>query len=138
MIAAPVQCDVDGIPKGSHYVRVPIAIGRPNGWRLSGERSGAERVRCSRGFGDRLSALLLGSRRAPQETCHAEIFIDIRPMDTLAVTKELPIRPLRGRGVEQARKPDERYADPSAIDQRHGELILGDQDIQRPRNSLNY
>src|SRR5439155_9353552 len=30
MIAAPVQCDVDGIPKGSHYVRVPIAIGRPN------------------------------------------------------------------------------------------------------------
>jgi hypothetical protein len=30
MIAAPVQCDVDGVPKGSHYVRVPIAIGRPN------------------------------------------------------------------------------------------------------------
>jgi len=51
MIAAPVQCDVDGIPKGSHYVRVPIAIGRPNDLRLSGERSGAERVRCSRGFG---------------------------------------------------------------------------------------
>ena len=23
MIAAPVQCDVDGIPKGSHYGRVP-------------------------------------------------------------------------------------------------------------------
>jgi hypothetical protein len=23
MIAAPVQCDVDGIPKGSHYVRPP-------------------------------------------------------------------------------------------------------------------
>ncbi len=30
MIAAPVQCDVDGIPKRSHYVRVPIAIGRHN------------------------------------------------------------------------------------------------------------
>jgi hypothetical protein len=30
MIAAPVQCYVDGIPKGSHYVRVPIAIGWPN------------------------------------------------------------------------------------------------------------
>ena len=30
VIAAPVQCDVDGIPEGSHYVRVPIAIGRPN------------------------------------------------------------------------------------------------------------
>src|SRR5206468_12527532 len=24
MIAAAVQCDVDGIPKGSHYVRVPL------------------------------------------------------------------------------------------------------------------
>src|SRR5438309_9053936 len=23
MIAAPVQCDVDGIPKGSHFARVP-------------------------------------------------------------------------------------------------------------------
>jgi hypothetical protein len=23
MIAAPVQCDVDGIPKGSHSARVP-------------------------------------------------------------------------------------------------------------------
>ena len=23
MIAAPVQCDVDGIPKGAHYVRIP-------------------------------------------------------------------------------------------------------------------
>jgi len=22
MIAAPVQCDVDGIPKGSHYISV--------------------------------------------------------------------------------------------------------------------
>jgi len=35
MIAAPVQRDVDGIPKGSHYVRVPIAIGRPNETELS-------------------------------------------------------------------------------------------------------
>ena len=23
MIAAPVQCDVDGIPKGSHYASLP-------------------------------------------------------------------------------------------------------------------
>jgi hypothetical protein len=28
MIAAPVQCDVDGIPKGSHYASVPL-MGRP-------------------------------------------------------------------------------------------------------------
>src|SRR5439155_26105812 len=30
MITAPVQCDVDGISKGSRHVRVPIAIGPPN------------------------------------------------------------------------------------------------------------
>jgi hypothetical protein len=24
MITAPVQCDVDGIPKRSHYARVPL------------------------------------------------------------------------------------------------------------------
>jgi hypothetical protein len=23
MIAAPVQCDIDGVPKGSHFARVP-------------------------------------------------------------------------------------------------------------------
>ncbi|HLQ61331.1 MAG TPA: hypothetical protein VK131_05660, partial [Candidatus Acidoferrales bacterium] len=23
MIAAPVQCDVDGVPKGSHFARLP-------------------------------------------------------------------------------------------------------------------
>jgi hypothetical protein len=35
VIAAPVQCDVDGIAKGSHYVRVLIAIGLPQGVRLN-------------------------------------------------------------------------------------------------------
>src|SRR5688572_12171756 len=30
MIAAPVQGDVDGIPKGSHYVRVPPVVQRGN------------------------------------------------------------------------------------------------------------
>ena len=47
MIAAPVQCDVDGIPKGSHYVRVPIVLGPPNDIEFSGER---KRVRCNEGL----------------------------------------------------------------------------------------
>lgn len=107
----------------------------PNVLRLSGARM---RVRCSRVFGDRLSALLLGSHRAPQETCHAEIFIDVGPVNALTITEELPVRPLRGRRVEQAREPDQRYTDSSAIDQSHCQLILGQQNILRPRNSLNY
>src|SRR4029450_6466794 len=39
VITAPVQCDVDGKPKGSHYVRVPIAIRPPNELALSRRRS---------------------------------------------------------------------------------------------------
>ena len=35
MIVAPVQRDVDGIPKGSHYVRVSSAIGQPNENKMS-------------------------------------------------------------------------------------------------------
>jgi hypothetical protein len=64
----------------------------PNSWRLSG----AEGVRCSRGFGDGALALLLRNRRAPEDTCHAEIFIDIRPVDAFTVTQELPVQALGG------------------------------------------
>jgi hypothetical protein len=63
MIAASVQCDVDGIPKGSHYVRVPTAIGRPNCFELTGDgrRTGSlddnaaeppDGVRCSALWGE--------------------------------------------------------------------------------------
>ncbi len=44
-----------------HIVRVS-----PNGWRLSGQRSAAERVRCSRGFGViRLSGAVEKEGRVP-------------------------------------------------------------------------
>jgi len=46
MIAAPVQCDVDGIPKGSHYVRVPMAIGCPHNPSSATRPTG--RVNCDR------------------------------------------------------------------------------------------
>src|SRR6185369_8821186 len=51
VIAAPVQCDVDGIPKGSHYVRVPIAMGGPNDTACSAAARGAGR--CKRELGGR-------------------------------------------------------------------------------------
>jgi hypothetical protein len=52
MIATPVQCDVDGIPKGSHYVLLKQANtkdlfpGRPHGLR-SYERRNADPVNCA-------------------------------------------------------------------------------------------
>ncbi|MEY2412360.1 MAG: hypothetical protein QOD84_966, partial [Acidobacteriaceae bacterium] len=46
MIAAPVQCDVDGISKGSHYVSVPPRNGLVHEWfmteaRMRGTKKGA-------------------------------------------------------------------------------------------------
>src|SRR6185295_917800 len=48
VIAAPVQRDVDRIPKGSHYVRVPIATGfePPPCWVISPRQLGLE-VSCA-------------------------------------------------------------------------------------------
>jgi hypothetical protein len=82
MIAAPVQCDVDGIPKGSHYVRVPIAIGRPNVRRLSGSRraEGDERVRCTRVLGNPIYALALDLLTRPG---HEIVILDNRREQTL-------------------------------------------------------
>ena len=68
MIAAPVQCDVDGIPKGSHYVRVPIAIGQPNGCAKPPRRPKAGGV----GFSDLLDALkrqLATASTHPYQVC---------------------------------------------------------------------
>jgi hypothetical protein len=43
----------------------------PNGWRLSGERSEAERVRCSRGFGE---SLLVRRNMAGRYACTRMLF----------------------------------------------------------------
>ena len=43
----------------------------PNGWRLSGERSGAERVRCSRVFGE---SRLMRRDMAGRYACAALLF----------------------------------------------------------------
>ena len=68
MIAAPVQRDVDGIPKGSHYVRIPTAMGQPNELPFSGGRpsEARQRVRCN-GMSDGTwsATVLASSRRAP-------------------------------------------------------------------------
>ncbi len=50
MIAAPVQCDVDGIPKGSHYARVPPMREPSKEWRPS-LRSEGVRVHPAMPFG---------------------------------------------------------------------------------------
>ncbi len=55
----------------------------PNGWRLSGERSGAKRVRCSRGLG----ALAILERKAPGmlNGLHRKVHVQIRPEEVICL-----------------------------------------------------
>src|SRR5262249_61353151 len=59
MIAAPVQSDVDGIPKGSHYLRVPIAIAQPN----ENQFPGCSSFAASSSYSFVKSKVALGNRR---------------------------------------------------------------------------
>src|SRR6266478_3046842 len=50
-----------------------------------------------------------------QETIHADIFVQIRPVDPLATGNQTPVSPLRRCPVRQTREPRERNRDRSAI-----------------------
>jgi hypothetical protein len=59
-----------------------------------------------------------------QETLHADIFIQIRPVDPLATGNETPVGPLRRRPVRQTRKPGEWHRDCPAIRKFRDQSIL--------------
>lgn len=67
----------------------------------------------------------LGARRGrtPQQTLGTYILIDLRPMDSVAPAHDLPVRPLRSRGMQKAREPGERRGDCAAVFQRDGDRI---------------
>jgi hypothetical protein len=52
---------------------------------------------------------------ACQQTLHADIFVQVRPMDALAAGDETPVGSLRGRPVRQAREPREWHRDRPAV-----------------------
>src|SRR6266542_1439221 len=55
-----------------------------------------------------------------QKAGDTQIFIDLRPMNDLAVAEELPLFPLFSRCVKEAREPCERDHDLSAVGQIDG------------------
>ena len=55
------------------------------------------------GAGDFLLFRSFRCRGAAQQTFSAEVFVEIRPVDTVAAAGNLPVVALRGRGIEQAR-----------------------------------
>ncbi len=103
----------------------------PNDLRLSGERSGAERVRCSRGFGGGLSNASGDTRRrcASQQAFCAEIFIHIWPVDPEPRPDDLPIPALLWRCIQEPRIPHERNCDRAPVCEVHTQRILREVDI---------
>jgi hypothetical protein len=54
----------------------------------------------------------------------ADVFINIRPADSLAVPDDLPVRALLGCGIHKAPRPREGYPDDSTIRQvRNNSLV---------------
>lgn len=67
-----------------------------------------------------------GSRRgaASEETFHAQVFIDVRPMDAVAGTCNLQVGPLGGGCLQEPRKPGEWHRKNPPIRQVHGQRSL--------------
>lgn len=59
-----------------------------------------------------------------QETLHADIFIQIRPVDTLATGNETPVGPLRRCPMRQTRKPGEGHRNRPAIRKFRDQSII--------------
>ncbi len=61
---------------------------------------------------------------ACQKALYADIFIQLRPVDTLAAGNQTPVGPLRRRPVRQPREPCEWHRDRPAIGKLHDQRIF--------------
>ena len=59
-----------------------------------------------------------------QEASHADVFIQVGPVDSLAATNETPVCTFRASPMRQARKPSERHCNCPAISEIDGEIII--------------
>ncbi|HTC49918.1 MAG TPA: hypothetical protein VK722_21525 [Candidatus Aquilonibacter sp.] len=55
---------------------------------------------------------------------------DLGPVDAVASARNLPVLALRGRGIKQARIPNERYGDYSAVAQGNPECVVREMHVQ--------
>jgi len=86
----------------------------------------------------RTSTVLWATRGNPAEHAFcADIFIDIRPVHSMAVAYEFPIGALRWRRVGQPPRPRQWHADDTPINQVRGDCFVVDVDAGDPRLNAN-
>jgi hypothetical protein len=64
----------------------------------------------------------LRSPNATKQALHAEVLVEIWPVNPLTVSEEFPARTLLRRGSEKPRKPHEWRGDGATVGQAHDEL----------------
>ena len=59
-----------------------------------------------------------------EETFHADVFVEIRPMYTFSVTDETPTTTFIVAAIRESRVPRQRHTDRAAVDEFHGEHLV--------------
>ena len=73
-------------------------------------------------FAARLAAFRLSRRgRAAQQAFGAEVFVYIRPMDSISAASNLPMGTLRSRGAQETRIPRQPYRNRATVHQPNGQ-----------------
>jgi len=65
-------------------------------------------------------------RNPVEQAIRAQIFVNLGPMDAMAVANELPIRPLGWGRVRESPRPRERHADDAPIGEMSGDGLAVD------------
>ena len=84
-----------------------------------------------------LGALSLRRACSAKDARNTQVLIDLRPVNPFAFADELPIISLIGCRMKQARIPNQRSRNPASIDEMHGELIVGHDDLHGTRFRLS-
>jgi hypothetical protein len=71
-----------------------------------------------------------------KETRDAQIFVQVRPVNSGPVAKQLVVFELLGRCAKQTREPCQRNGDPSAVGKHDGQFVAGEGNLLRARVSL--
>jgi hypothetical protein len=82
--------------------------------------------------------LLLWRTRAPKDSSHAEIFVDLRPMNTFAFANQLPLISFISGGVKQSRIQDQRRGYSATIDEMNRQFVIGHHNLHGARFRFNY
>lgn len=69
--------------------------------------------------------LTFAGRFAGQKTIHADVLVQIRPVNARTATDQAPPAALFGRAVNQPWKPRERYDDGAAVGKLHRDRFVG-------------